>query len=195
MHPDAAIYIAWIAWYVSWVIAASWSSVAIKTPGARQWVYVIPEFGGFFILLVLPNLPPLRGVDSWLFAPLWMLSEQAKWAMVGVAAAGFAFCWWARIHLGVLWSGFVTRKQDHRVVDTGPYRIVRHPIYTGVITAALATMAIGGTPVAIAGAALLIIGYWAKGRFEEGFLRGELGAEAYDAYARKTAMLIPFVKL
>jgi protein-S-isoprenylcysteine O-methyltransferase Ste14 len=89
----------------------------------------------------------------------------------------------------------VTRKEGHRVVDTGPYAIVRHPIYTGVITAALATMVLRGTQLAIAGAALLAIGYVLKGRLEERFLRAELGAEAYDAYARKTAMLIPFLRL
>jgi protein-S-isoprenylcysteine O-methyltransferase Ste14 len=89
----------------------------------------------------------------------------------------------------------VTRKEGHRVVDSGPYAIVRHPIYTGVITAALATMAVRGTQLAVAGVALLVVGYYLKGRLEERFLRAELGAEAYDAYARKTAMLVPFVRI
>src|SRR5438445_12979167 len=50
--------------------------------------------------------------------------------------------WWARIHLGRLWSSNVTRKKNHHVVDSGPYGIVRHPIYTGVIVASIATAAI-----------------------------------------------------
>ncbi len=127
---------------------------------------------------------------------LWVLPHNAGWAMVGVAALGFLFAWWARIYLGRLWSGSITRKEGHHVVDTGPYAIVRHPIYTGLIVAGFATAAIvRGTLRGSAGAALLLIGYWLKARVEERFLRAELGAEAYDAYARKTAMLIPFVRL
>ena len=64
-----------------------------------------------------------------------------------------------------------------------------------MIAAALATMAVRGTQFAIAGTALLVVGYYLKGRLEEHFLRAELGAQAYDAYARKTAMLVPFVRI
>jgi len=52
-----------------------------------------------------------------------------------------------------------------------------------------------GTGFAVAAFVLLLAGYWMKARLEERFLRAELGAEAYDAYARKTAMLIPFVRV
>jgi len=146
-------------------------------------------------LLFYVARPTAHGVDAARFFPIWTLSADAKWAMVALATLGFLFCWWARIHLGRLWSGSVTRKEGHHVVDTGPYAIVRHPIYTGVLTAAFATMMVRGTAPAIAGFALLIVGYVMKGRVEENFLRAELGAQAYDAYARKTAMLVPFVKL
>lgn len=54
---------------------------------------------------------------------------------IAVMIAGFAFCWWARIHLGRLWSMRVTKKEGHHVVDTGPYGVVRHPIYTGILVA------------------------------------------------------------
>jgi protein-S-isoprenylcysteine O-methyltransferase Ste14 len=197
MRPDEAIYVPWVLWMVSWLLAAGWASrTARRPPIGSQALYRIVEIAGFFLLLFyVVRQVPGQPVQTPGFAPLWTLPDEAKWTMVGVAAFGFLFCWWARIHLGVLWSGSVTRKEGHRVVDTGPYAIVRHPIYTGIIIASLATMAIRGTAAAVAGAALIIVGYWIKGRLEERFLRGELGAEAYDAYARKTAMLIPFVKL
>jgi hypothetical protein len=54
-----------------------------------------------------------------------------------LTAVGFGLAWWARLHLGKLWSAFVTRKDEHRVIETGPYGIVRHPIYTGIILAAV----------------------------------------------------------
>ncbi|TIX38846.1 MAG: isoprenylcysteine carboxylmethyltransferase family protein, partial [Mesorhizobium sp.] len=88
------------------------------------------------------------------------------------------------------WSGTVTAKAEHRVIDTGPYRLVRHPIYTGLLLAILATMAAKGTVWGVAGAILLTAGIVMKARLEERFLRGELGS-AYDDYARRVPMLVP----
>ncbi len=73
---------------------------------------------------------------------------------------------------------------------------MRHPIYTGIIVASYATAAAEGTTLtAFLGATLMTLGWYIKARLEERFLRAELGAEAYDAYARRTAMLVPFVRL
>ena len=123
---------------------------------------------------------------------LWTLPISAGWAMVLLCAMGFGFAWWARLHLGQLWSAFVTRKADHRIVDTGPYGIVRHPIYTGIIAAAIALALVKGTVIAFAGALLAAFGFWVKARLEEGFLSEQLGAEAYDSYRRRVPMLVPF---
>jgi hypothetical protein len=97
-----------------------------------------------------------------------------------------------RIHLGRLWSDWLTKKAGHHVVDTGPYRLVRHPMYLGLIFAAFATAIEKGTSYALFGAAILTFGFYTKARREERFLRVELGEDAYDEYARKTAMLVPF---
>jgi protein-S-isoprenylcysteine O-methyltransferase Ste14 len=69
---------------------------------------------------------------------------------------------------------------------------VRHPIYTGILTAALATTVVLGQLHAILGTALLIVGYWIKARLEERWLREELGPQDYDAYRRRVPMLVPF---
>jgi protein-S-isoprenylcysteine O-methyltransferase Ste14 len=69
---------------------------------------------------------------------------------------------------------------------------VRHPIYTGIITAALATAVVKGTPFAIAGALLMTFGFWIKATLEERFLREHLGPGAYDSYRRRVPMLVPF---
>jgi protein-S-isoprenylcysteine O-methyltransferase Ste14 len=196
MGPGAAIFIPWTVWAVTWIAAALWANRTLKRPGlGQEWVYRIVTLAGFVLLLGFAgkyshghlSLYPLGG-------RLWALPRNIGWAMVSLATAGFLFAWWARIYLGRLWSGSITRKEGHRVVDTGPYRFVRHPIYTGIITAGIATAAVNGNWRGIAGAVLLIVGYWLKARIEERFLRTELGAEAYDAYARKTAMLIPFLR-
>jgi protein-S-isoprenylcysteine O-methyltransferase Ste14 len=107
--------------------------------------------------------------------------------------AGLAFSWWARIHLGRLWSSTITRKEGHRIVDTGPYGLVRHPIYTGLIAALLVTAAVDATIMALIGAASIILRLSLKARSEERFLMIELGGEAYQAYCRRVPMLIPFI--
>ena len=94
--------------------------------------------------------------------------------------------------MGKLWSAFVTRKDEHRVIETGPYGIVRHPIYTGVILAAVTIAILKGNLYALVGAFLIVEGFWIKARLEERFLRNELGTEPYDSYRRRVPMLVPF---
>jgi len=189
--PVATLFYAiWGAWAISWFAAAAWTSRTQRRP----------DFGGGIVYralaligaVLLLDIGPLRQVPQ---TVLWLAPASVEWALAAVTAAGFLFCWWARIHLGRLWSGAITRKENHRIVDTGPYRIVRHPIYTGIIVASYATAAAEGTPIAFLGASLMTLGWYIKARLEERFLRAELGAEAYDAYARRTAMLVPFVRL
>ena len=79
------------------------------------------------------------------------------------------------------------------MVDTGPYGIVRHPIYTGIILASLATAMMRGTALAWLVACLTASGLVIKARLEEGFLREELGTETYGEYARRVPMLAPFL--
>jgi protein-S-isoprenylcysteine O-methyltransferase Ste14 len=80
------------------------------------------------------------------------------------------------------------------VVDTGPYALTRHPIYTGILFSIFATAAAIGRLDALIGAATITLGLWMKARLEERFLRAELGSAAYDDYARRTPMLVPFLR-
>lgn len=130
----------------------------------------------------------------------WILAEKRTWdvdysgayALAGVMLAGLLLTWWARLHLGRLWSSAISRKHDHRIVDTGPYAFVRHPIYTGLITALRPIAAAEATVTAILGAALIAFGLWLKARSEERFLAPELGSDGYGSYCRRAPMLIPF---
>ena len=126
---------------------------------------------------------------------LWRSGIAFGWAMVILAVAGFLFMWWARIHLGKLWSSEVRIKAGHRIVDTGPYSLVRHPIYTGIILSGFASAILRGTVAGFLGASLMTVSWYLKARLEERFLREQLGAENYDAYARRVPMLVPFLKL
>jgi protein-S-isoprenylcysteine O-methyltransferase Ste14 len=190
MHvPQIALNLVWVAWWLSWLAAAWWRDRAAAKPPRRQEI-VYRAFTVAGVLLLFGQYRHAFQSE----VVLWSLPDAAEWLCVAVALAGFAFTWWARIHLGRLWSGTVGRKADHHVVDTGPYGIVRHPIYTGITVASVATAAMRGTLAGWGGAALMTIGWIIKARLEEGFLREQLGAEAYGGYARRVPMLIPFLR-
>lgn len=189
ISPWAAISILWAIWVLSWVLAAAWSDRAVKRAGARREILynVITAIGA----LLLWGSYRQRHYH----AAVWPVGRRTAWCMVGVAAIGFSFTWWARVHLGRLWSRWVVRKVDHHIIQSGPYALVRHPIYTGMSLAMVATAVMFGTSFAYLGAALIILGFYLKARIEEKFLREELGAEAYDLYARRVPMLVPFLRI
>ena len=123
---------------------------------------------------------------------IWHVDWRLGWVCAATVGAGIAIAWWARLHLGRLWSARITRKTDHSVVDTGPYALVRHPIYAGLLLSLLATATAKGTWLGVAGFVLLFIGIWLKARLEEHWLTEELGEDAYGAYCRRVPMLWPF---
>jgi protein-S-isoprenylcysteine O-methyltransferase Ste14 len=189
VSPEVVNVAAWLAWWLSWLVAALWRDLAAKQPPRRsQIVYRVLAIAGVVLLFGAVR-------ELWILEiPLWQTPVAIQWAMVPITIGGLAFTWWARIHLGRLWSSNVGRKADHRVVDTGPYALVRHPIYTGIMIASIATAALRGTLAAWIGMAVLTAGWYVKARLEERFLREELGAETYDAYARRVPMLVPFIR-
>ncbi len=124
---------------------------------------------------------------------IWGIDNNVAYGLIIVMLLGLLLTWLARIYLGRLWSSAITRKERHRVIDSGPYAYMRHPIYTGIITAVLATAAIEATVTALVGAAFICSGLWLKARIEERFLMIELGADDYRSYRRRVPMLIPFL--
>ncbi len=176
----------WLLWLISWWAAALWASRPAKRPPLRaEAIYRVLTIAGAALMFV-----QVRDRETWhllWYNPIWL-----DWLLLAVAVGGIAFAWWARLHLGTLWSARVTRKEDHRIVDTGPYGLVRHPIYTGILTALYATVLAFPGPFNIAGAAVLTVAFVIKARLEEQFLKTELGAEAYEAYQRRMPMLVPF---
>jgi len=180
----------WLAWLISWTVAMIWSDRTDKRDavGAELFFRVL-----FYVGLILLFAFPVRTEYSQM--QLWRFEYVTNAVLVAAAAAGLLFTWWARIHLGRLWSDRVVKKVGHWVVDTGPYKLVRHPIYFGLIFAALATAIQKATPFALLGFTVITLAFGIKARREERFLRSEIGNNAYDAYARKTAMLVPFMRI
>ncbi|MGA2292162.1 methyltransferase family protein [Bradyrhizobium sp.] len=185
--PTQLLALIWIGWLVSWAAGSFFSARTEKH--VRTWdsrAYRVPIFVG--AVLLTPWTARILGEH-----PLWHAGVGGTYLLAGLTLAGTLFTWWARIHLGRFWSNAITRKEGHRVIDTGPYGLVRHPIYTGLIGAMLATAIAVGTVTALIGALLIAFGLWQKARMEEGFLSAELGADAYGPYCRRVPMLIPFL--
>ncbi|MCP3402309.1 MULTISPECIES: isoprenylcysteine carboxylmethyltransferase family protein [unclassified Bradyrhizobium] len=185
--PTELLALIWVAFLASWVGASFWqgrTQKQVMTLESQQ--YRLPILVGG--ILYTPFIAEILGLK-----PLWVLGNTGIAIAALLSVAGIAFAWWGRLHLGKFWSNTITHKEDHRVIDTGPYGFVRHPIYTGLIFGMLVTGVAIGLVTTILGAILISLGMWQKGRMEEVFLSKELGEDAYGAYCRRVPMIIPFL--
>jgi protein-S-isoprenylcysteine O-methyltransferase Ste14 len=177
----------WLGWLVLWVaMARRVKPVAQAESPSSRLLHVAPLALACY-LLAAPHVPFFALEDRFAPLALWPVRLGAT-----LTFAGLALAVWARVLLAGNWSGIVTLKHDHELVVEGPYRWVRHPIYTGLLIALIGTaLALGQwrgvLAVAIAGVAL-----WRKLRLEESFMRREFG-EAYARYAQRVPALVPFV--
>lgn len=114
------------------------------------------------------------------------------WAAAVLCVAGLAFALWARVTLGRNWSGVVTLKEGHELVESGPYRFVRHPIYTGMLTMFFATALVQRHVAGFAGVLLMFVSFWIKLDREEKLMLKQFH-ERYAAYQRRAKRIIPFV--
>jgi len=114
------------------------------------------------------------------------------WLGLAVTIGGCAFAIWARSTLGSNWSSIVTVKQNHELILRGPYAVVRHPIYSGLLLALTGTAIAVGEIRAFIGLVLAFIGFLLKSAAEEKFMREEFSNE-YARYSQRVRRLIPFV--
>jgi protein-S-isoprenylcysteine O-methyltransferase Ste14 len=189
MTPTSALFGLLAVFILSWVAAALWAGrTVVALPDRAQWPLLAGGLLAILFLAIARALFPAFRVR------LWEENLAIGWSMVAVSAIGYAWCWWARVHLGNLWSAGVSRKEGHRVVDTGPYGIVRHPIYTGAMLAVFAFATAFGRPFDFLVALVFTVFFICKARVEERFLREELGV-AYDAFRQRVPMLLPLLRL
>jgi protein-S-isoprenylcysteine O-methyltransferase Ste14 len=113
-------------------------------------------------------------------------------ALATTLVAGVAFAIWARLTLGANWSGVITVKEGHTLVRRGPYCIVRHPIYTGLLTAVAGTALTYRSIRGILAMPIVAFGLWLKTLTEERFMVQEFG-EQYLCYKQEVRALVPFL--
>jgi protein-S-isoprenylcysteine O-methyltransferase Ste14 len=194
MHADPAFHRLlltglWLAWALYWLIAAAdTKTTEQREPLSSRIPYVTSlVLGG--ILLASHRLP-----WAWINERLWPRSLALYWTGMALLAGGLAFAVWARVHLGRNWSGAVTLKQGHELIRSGPYGVVRHPIYTGLLLGVVGTAITSGTVRAVLGLIVISAALIVKLRKEERLMRASFPAE-YERYRETVPALIPFTKL
>jgi len=175
----------WILFGLYWLVSALKRK---KTKQRESWLqrllYVLPLFVAFS-LLYRPEAH--YGWLSTRFVPDTATVQQIA---VLLTAAGVGIAIWARWHLGANWSGVVTLKEGHELIRTGPYRAIRHPIYTGILLAALGTAVAVGEVRGLFAVAITWLSFYIKARREESFLAQEFGPR-FAEHQQHTGMFLP----
>ena len=175
----------WIAMFTIWFITGISLKPTVRAASETQahvsvWIVWL---GWFLLFSQHPGSPNIQ---------LFSRSPLRGYVALVITAVGLLFAIWARFTIGRNWSGMVTLTEGHELIRKGPYSIVRHPIYTGLMLATL------GTAIAYGGAAgflgfACVAGSWAyKSRVEEKLMVEQFGEE-YEKYRREVKALIPLV--
>lgn len=177
----------WLVWLLYWRAAAFGVKKTQRHETiASRMTHVVPLLIGV-LLIAWPRVPVL-----WLGALIFPRSLFTYWIGVALVFAGLSFSAWARLHLGSNWSATVTLKEQHELIRSGPYRWVRHPIYTGILLGLLGSAIARDEWRGLLGFVIATAAIVRKLRIEEHWMR-ELFGDAYMEYSKKVAALVPFV--
>jgi len=187
MRPFLWIYASWIAFLLIWMIGATRTKRPTRIQSVRSQLLQRGLVAAGAILLFARGL----GI-GWLGVHLLPDSLALAYAGVVLTIAGIAFAVWARFAIGRNWSATVTIKQDHELIRSGPYALVRHPIYSGILLALLGTAIAVDELRGLIAIVLFVAGFWLKSRTEESFMLQQFG-DQYRRYQRQVKALIPFV--
>ena len=177
----------WGAFLVIWLIAAGWTKASTyRETRSRRLRYTIFLIAAYVVLVYGGRLPyplSLRVIP---------VHRGVELAGVILCLAGLVFSFWARFTIGRNWSGNITLKKEHKLVQHGPYRWVRHPIYTGLILMLFGTVLVLGRVAGLISLALALVSFWIKLQDEETLMLQHFPNQ-YPAYQQRVKCLIPFV--
>ena len=179
--------VAWGLFIVYWSISAGWAKkIKVKEPIGVRLAYRPLAYAAILISIFPQKFPRLQYL-------LWPENLLTFYTGAAVMLAGLAFAVWARIHLGRNWSASVAIKEDHGLIRSGPYGLVRHPIYTGILGGILGGVIAGGTISLVIVLFLFSLCFWIKSRFEETFMVQTFDNQ-YIQYRKEVPALVPFLK-
>jgi protein-S-isoprenylcysteine O-methyltransferase Ste14 len=177
----------WIVFITVWLLAAASTKRTVyresRAQRLRYWVLLVIAC---LLLLYSGELPSPLNLR---FIPR---ATPIACAAAFLCILGLAFALWARVTLGRNWSGVVTLKEGHELVERGPYRFVRHPIYTGILIMFFATALLQSHMAGFVGVLLIFASFWIKLECEERLMLQQF-PERYAVYQRRVKRIIPFV--
>lgn len=183
---QATLYL-WVFLMLVWLVGMFMTrrTVRRQTGRSRFWQSGIVLFGTWLLFT--------KGTgDAWLDSAALPVTVDIALTGMTITAAGVAFAIWARLRLGRNWSGIITIKEGHTLVRGGPYRLVRHPIYAGILIGLAGTALTRGTVHSFLALPICVFGFWLKSVTEEQFMLQQFGQE-YLNYQRQVRGLVPFL--
>jgi protein-S-isoprenylcysteine O-methyltransferase Ste14 len=180
---------AWLALLVVWLVATVGTKQTVQRQrGPSRVLHVGIMFLGIALIFNLYHWFD----GGWLANRI--IPREGVYVLGGavITIAGMLFTVWARVVLGTNWSGTVTIKENHELIRRGPYQIVRHPIYTGLLLGLLGTAFVYGAARGLVGVLVCGLALWIKSQAEEQFMVQQFG-EQYVQYRREVRALIPYV--
>ena len=177
--------ILWLVFLLYWFVSARKLKAVKQREAYGQRVAQIVFMAGAYVLMF----------DDW-FVRGWLrerfLPDSAVIGAIGTAitAGGIAFAIWARWHLGENWSAMVTLKEGHELIRSGPYRRIRHPIYTGMLVGFAGTAMAQGEYRGLIALGIAVTNFYLKAKREERFLTREFG-EKFQEHSKQTGMFLP----
>jgi protein-S-isoprenylcysteine O-methyltransferase Ste14 len=186
-NPQSMLWVSgvlWILFIVYWSAAASNTApIRSSESAASRQLHQYLMYGALAIAFWRVPGFGQRWLPVTLYIGLVGLAIQISAALLAV---------WARRHLGRNWSGEIAAKVDHQLIRTGPYRLVRHPIYSGMLGMFIGTAVVSGELHGLLAVVIIAGAYLRKVRLEERHL-GEVFGAAYDDYRRHSSALIPWL--
>jgi protein-S-isoprenylcysteine O-methyltransferase Ste14 len=188
MNSEYALTLAkwcWFVWAAIWLVLSFWRKSVKKRETAEERLrHIAPMLVGFWLLF-----GRVRTI-SWFEQMVIPRTEGVLWSGLALTALGVLVSVWARLALGSNWSGVVTLKDNHELIRNGPYRWIRHPIYTGMLMSSAGTAIVDGRLRCWSGLAVVWVTFYFKARREERFLRQEFG-DGFEEHTRRTGMFLP----
>ena len=185
MSGISVCFYLWCAWLVVWLVLGIRTKKTQQREGiSSRLSYMIFSFAAFY-LMFSSDVP-----EGWLRTRLFAASLWSDALGIAITAAGLGFAIWARAYLGQNWSGTVTVKVGHELVRGGPYRWVRHPIYSGMILAMLGTALERRQVRGFIAVVLLYAAFKIKSRIEEQAMTETFGPQ-YAEYMNATGAIVP----
>jgi len=177
----------WGLFYVYWLASAfATKKTAVRESFIGSLSYRLPVALAAMVLAYAARMPrPMSAVAFPHTTPVCVL-------VIAFSTVGLFTCLWARITLGRNWSSVVLVRVDHELVQTGPYRFVRHPIYSGIILMFAAIVLLVGRLAGILALGLFVYSFVLKLRREERVMMEQFPT-SYPEYIKKTKTLVPFI--